>query len=91
MAYKMARLSEASSRLGRVLAMYPGQTQDILLLSLRDPVFRSLCEDLEDAHASLARLASLPGPGERPEVAEYRTIIAELQEEVRVYLESECS
>ena len=71
--------------------MFPGQTQNILLLSLRDPVFRSLCEDLEDAHASLARLASLPGPGERPEVAEYRTIIAELQEEVRVYLEAECS
>jgi hypothetical protein len=87
----MTRLSEASSRLGRVLAMFPGRTQDILLLSLRDPAFRGLCEDLEDAQASLTRLANLPGQGERPEVAEYRTIIAELQEEVRVYIESQCS
>ena len=87
----MARLSEASSRLGRVLAIFPGQTQALLQLSLRAPAVRSLCEALEDAHASLMRLASLPGPKERPEVAEYRIIIAELQEEVRVYLESESS
>jgi hypothetical protein len=87
----MARLSEASSRLGRVLAMFPGRTQEILQLSLRDPAFRGLCEDLEEAQASLMRLANLPGPGERPEVAEYRTITSELQEEVRVYVESECS
>jgi hypothetical protein len=71
--------------------MYPGRTQEILQLSLRDPAFRSLCEDLEDAQASLTRLANLSGQAERPEVAEYRTIIAELQEEVRVYVETECS
>lgn len=70
--------------------MFPGQTQQILQLSLRDPVFRGLCEDLEDAQASLTRLANRPGPEEHPEVSEYRTIIAELQEEVRVYVETEC-
>jgi len=71
--------------------MFPGRTQEILQLSLRDPHFRDLCEDLSDAHASLNRLIANSAQGERPEVAEYRTIIAELQEEVRVYIESEFS
>ena len=87
----MARLTEASTRLGRVLAMFPGRTQDILQLSLSDPKFRDLCEDLDDAQASLARMAAFPGPVERPEVAEYRTIIAELEDEVRAYVASESS
>jgi uncharacterized protein YdcH (DUF465 family) len=87
----MARLTEASSRLGRVLAIFPGRTQEILKLSLCDPKFRDLCEDLEAAQASLARMAALPGPVERPEVAEYRTIIAELEDEIRAYLASESS
>jgi hypothetical protein len=87
----MARLSEASSRFGRVLSMFPGRTQEILQLSLRDTAFRDLCEDLEAAQASLARMAVLPGPVERPEVAEYRTIIAELEDEIRAYVGSKLS
>jgi hypothetical protein len=69
--------------------MFPGRTQDILQLSLSDPKFRDLCEDLDDAQASLARMAALSGPVERPEVAEYRTIIAELEDEIRAYVASE--
>jgi hypothetical protein len=69
--------------------MFPDRTPEILKLSLSDPRFRDLCEDLGIAHATLNRLASLQGPVERPEVAEYRTIIAELEDEVRAYLASE--
>jgi hypothetical protein len=87
----MAKLSEASSRLGRTLALFPGQTKEILRLSLRDPDFRDLCEDLEDAQASLTRLVFLSGQDERPEVAEYRTIIAELEDEIRAQVDLKCS
>jgi hypothetical protein len=71
--------------------MFPGRTEEVLRLSLRDPAFRDLCEDLEDAQASLSRLATRAGPAERPEVAEYRTIIAELEDEIRAHVESNCS
>jgi hypothetical protein len=69
--------------------MFPGRTQEILKLSLSDTTFRDLCEDLSEAQASLNRLAPLPGHVERPEVAEYRTIIAELEDEIRAYVASE--
>jgi hypothetical protein len=70
--------------------MFPAKKHELLRLSLKDPVFRSLCEDLCDAHDSLARFLSLSGIPERPEVAEYRAIIAELEAEVRVYIASHC-
>lgn len=58
------------------------------MLSLRDPLFRSLSDDLYDAKQSLARLLALCETKERPEIAEYRVIIAELEAEVRQYIES---
>jgi hypothetical protein len=66
--------------------MFPSRKQDILQLSLKDPEFRSLGEDLWDAHESLDRFLALPDASRRPEVVEYRTIIAELEAEVRHYL-----
>jgi hypothetical protein len=87
----MARATEATTRLGRVLAMFPSRKQEILQLSLRDPDFRSLSEDLSAAYSSLARFVTLSEAGERPEVAEYRAIIAELEAEVRAYLASKVS
>ena len=43
---------------------FPARKQEILRLSLKDPVFRSLCEDLGDAHDSLGRfLAAVEGRG----------------------------
>lgn len=59
-------------------------------LFLSDPVFRGLSEDLCEAHASLARVMLLSPSGERPEVAEYHAIIAELEAETRAYVESRC-
>lgn len=82
----MAREGETSARLGKVLVMFPARKHELLRLSLKDPIFRSLCEDLCDAHDSLARLLSRATTGERPEVAEYRAIIAELEAEVREYI-----
>jgi hypothetical protein len=68
--------------------MFPGRTQEVLRLSLSDTTFRDLCEDLADALSSLDNFSSLPGQVERPEVAEYRVIIAELEHEIRAYVAS---
>jgi hypothetical protein len=75
-------------RLGRVVDMFPSRKADILQLALSDPVFFGLSEDLWDAHDSLGRFEALPNPQGRPEIAEYRAIIAELEAEVRRYLAS---
>ena len=77
---------ETSSRLDPVLVLFPARKHELLTLSLKDPVFRSLCDDLCDAHESLARFLVSSATGERPEVAEYRGIIAELEAEVRRYI-----
>jgi hypothetical protein len=85
----MARNSETSSRLGPVLALFPARKQELLRLSLQDPLFRSLSDDLCAAHDSLSRLIAHPEMVERPEVAEYRVLIGELETEVRQYLEAQ--
>lgn len=79
---------ETSIRLRWVLDMFPGRKHELRRLSLRDPVFRDLCEDLCEAHEALARFLALSE--ERPEVAEYRVIIGELEAEVRQYIEAKC-
>jgi hypothetical protein len=83
----MVRKIEASSRLDAVLVMFPARKHELLRLSLKDPLFRSLGEDLCDAHESLAHFLALSKTEERPEVAEYRDIIAELEAEIRRYIE----
>jgi hypothetical protein len=70
--------------------MFPGRKRAIMRLLLSDPVFRSLSDDLCEAHKSLARILLLSPGGERPEVADYRSIIAELEAEVREYAKSNC-
>lgn len=86
----VAGIMETSRRLRRVLDMFPGRKHELLGLSLRDPLFRDLCDDLCEAHDSLERLLSLSGIPERPEVREYLTIIAELEAEVRQYVAAKC-
>lgn len=90
-AFVMLRDSDAVARLGRVLAMFPSREQEILQLSRRDSEFRSLAEDLWDAQESLRFFLALPDAASRPEVEEYRTIIAELEAEVRHYLATKAS
>jgi hypothetical protein len=84
----MAHAPQGSTKLDRVLVMFPGRKRAIMRLFLSDPVFRSLSEDMCEAHDSLARLQRLSPIGERPEVVEYRSIIAELEAEVRAYVEA---
>jgi hypothetical protein len=85
----MAKYSKTPGRLGPVLALYPARKQELLQLSLKDPLFRSLSDDLCAAHDSLSRLLARPEMVERPEVAEYRVLIGELEAELREYLETQ--
>jgi hypothetical protein len=66
--------------------MFPARKRELLRLSLKDPHFRSLSDDLCSAHDSYSRLLARPEMAERPEVAEYRVLLEELEEEIRQYL-----
>lgn len=82
----MAGGFETTSRLAPVLAMFPARKRELLRLSLKDPLFRSLSDDLCAAHDSLSHLLARPEMVERPEVEDYRVLIGELEAEVRQYL-----
>ena len=51
-------------------------------LALADPAFREICEEYALAQESLARFEARPDAAERPEIGDYRTVIAELEGEI---------
>jgi hypothetical protein len=57
--------------------------EKILRLSLSDPNFSCICDDLVLACDTLARYEARSDADRRPEVAEYRTVILELEREIR--------
>ena len=72
--------------LAQVVERFPDRQAHILRLALRDEGFRALCEEYELARQSYGRLQVTP---ERAaEVAEYRAVIADLEEEIRGFLAS---
>lgn len=66
----------------QIVRRFPGHATIILRLALRDVAFREICEDYTAARASLAFFAGLPDFPERPEVAEFRHIIEQLEQEI---------
>jgi hypothetical protein len=65
-----------------VLLRLPRQRALICALALRDEAFRTLCEDYGLARAALARFEAERSDPPRPEVAEYRGIVADLEAEI---------
>jgi hypothetical protein len=82
----MTKESSSSRMLEVVLDGFPSHRQTIISLSLSDRMFRSILEDLVLAHEALERFEARPDADLRPEIPEYRTIIRELEDDVRVYL-----
>jgi hypothetical protein len=78
----MARSETAHDGLALVLQRFQPQATVVRRLALRDPEFRGLCEDYALARASLAGFEARRDASERPEIAEYRTVIAELEAEI---------
>ena len=72
--------------LGPVVERFPDQQARILRLALCDAGFRALCEEYDLARKSYGRL--LVSPERAAEVAEYRAVIADLEEEIRGFLGS---
>lgn len=65
---------------------FPAQGEAIRLAYLQDERFRAICEDLDLALTSLRRFEARPDADLRPEIDEYRTVLRELEEEMREYL-----
>jgi hypothetical protein len=82
----MARIDVRSEILTSVVERFPDRHRRILELALRDEDFRALCEEYDLARKSYSRLQVLPGRDN--EVAEYRTLITELEDEIRSYLQA---
>ncbi len=72
--------------LAPVVERFPDQQASILRLARSDESFRALCEEYDLARKSYGRLQV--SPDRAAEVAEYRAVIAELEEEIRQFLGS---
>ena len=58
---------------------------------MADSDFREICEEYGLAQQTLTRFAELPNAAERPEVVEYRAVIAELEIEIDRFLKGDGS
>jgi hypothetical protein len=61
---------------------FPDQADLVRRLIVQDPTIRSICEDYALALATLAAFEARADAASRPEVVEYRNVIAELESEL---------
>jgi hypothetical protein len=72
----------AHLNLKQVIDRFPGKGSLIRRLALKDDVFRTICEEYSLARASLSWFEARPDASERPEIADYKSVIAGLEEEI---------
>ena len=82
----MAQADSAQTGLAQVAARFPTAAARLRRLALADPRFRELCEEYGLARESLARFEARPDAAERPEITDYRSVIAELEGEIDRFL-----
>lgn len=68
--------------LARIAARFPDLTGALHALARTDPAFLDLCEEYELASKSLAGFLTRIDSADRREIAEYRSLIAELETEI---------
>lgn len=68
--------------LNQIVKRFPGSGALLRRLALSDKAFREICEDYLAAHSSLAFFEGTLAVPERPEVAEFRQIIEQLEQEI---------
>jgi hypothetical protein len=78
----MADADIAQAGLAQAVARFPEAAATLRRLALADPGFREICEEYALAQASLAGFEARLDAAERPEIGEYRTVIAELEGEI---------
>ena len=78
----MGQADATHTGLAQAVGRFPDQAPLLRRLVLKDTAFRSLCEDYALARASLAGFEARSDAAERPEIADYRAVIAELESEI---------
>lgn len=78
----MSRADAAHAGLTLVVSRFPEKAALVRRLALRDEGFRGLCEDYALAKQSLAGFEARKDAAVRPEIADYRTVIGELEDEI---------
>jgi hypothetical protein len=76
----------ATDELAQVVGHFPESAPLIRRLFLTDAAFRGVCEDYVLACNTLIRFRSLPDAHQRPEIAEYLSLIADLESEITALL-----
>jgi hypothetical protein len=82
----MADADIARTGLARAVAQFPEAAAALRELAQTDEEFREICEEYALAQESLARFEARPDAAERSEIGDYRTVIAELENEIDRYL-----
>ena len=85
----MAEADITQTGLAQAMARFPGAAATLRRLALTDPDFREICEEYALAQESLARFVERPDAAERPEIGDYRTVIAELESEIGRFLKED--
>src|SRR4051812_37801842 len=78
----------AQRNLVQVLERFPKDASLIRRLWLANESFRTICEDYVLARDSLARFQAMPDAQQRPEIADYLSVIAGLEDEIAALLRS---
>ena len=78
----MADADIAQSGLARAVTRFPEAAAALRRLALNDPEFREISEEYALAQQSLAGFEARLDAAERPEIGDYRTVIAELEGEI---------
>jgi hypothetical protein len=82
----MCRADFAKTGLAQAVARFPEAAAVLRGLALTDPGFREICEEYALAQQSLAGFEARLDAAERPEIADYRTVIVELENEIYRFL-----
>ncbi|MER2509991.1 MAG: hypothetical protein ABTQ27_14720 [Amaricoccus sp.] len=78
----MAKADIAEAGLARAMERFPEAAPALRRLARTAPEFCEICEEYALARQSLAGFEARADAAERPEIGDYRTVIAELEREI---------
>jgi hypothetical protein len=84
--FGMTALPSAATHVAKVRKLFPDRSEDVSRLALRNETFRSLCEEYGLASDALDLLEAMNRPQDVEKRHEYRTIINDLQKELKYEL-----
>ena len=89
MVAEMADVKAAQAGLAQAIARFPAAALTLRRLALTHPDFLEICEEYGLAQESLTGFEARPDAAERPEIGDYRRVIAELEAEIGQLLAAE--